>query len=174
MSISTIFEAGMDALENEFQLIIPTFPGVTDLQNTNIRITDVEIPGLDITVDKQEYKAQAMTKPAGKIDVKNSFSFTFRTDKLWKVYEGFENWMSLIINPDTGVMGNDGLPGVGSLIRVPMSVIPIDFANNINYKGWDFTGCWPSSLDGVSFKHSGGTPLTAKCTMQFIKKVKRT
>lgn len=172
--IESIYEIGDDALDNEFEIFIPSFPGVVDLDNTTLRITELNIPDIGINTYTVDYKTQQMTKPKGKIKTANSFDFTFRIDKYWKVYEGFEEWLASIIDPETGSMGLDGLPGVPSTIRVPIDVIPIMADGTETKKGWQFVGSYITDLQGVGFKQAGGDPLLAKVTIDFIKRVLRT
>ncbi len=175
MSIDTVYAVADDALENQFEVIIPPFPGVIDISNTMVRVTEISVPETKIDVYTIDYKTQKFTKPKGQNATPNEFSFTFRVDKYWKIYEGFENWLKLIIDQDSGAMSPDvGVPGSSSLIRVPIDVIPVDSNAVVTKKGWTFTGCFINSLDGVTFKQGSGEVLTAKATMQFIKKLMRT
>jgi hypothetical protein len=172
--IETIYSLGDDALNNQFQMTIPSFPGVLDINATNLRVTEVTFPGYEVSTYTVDYKTQKFTKPAGKITTENSFDFTFRIDKYWKTYEGFEKWLGTILNPDTGVMSPDiDVPGAVSTIRVPITLVPVATDGTELKGGWDFTGCYPSAIDGVSFTQSDGTPLTVKVTMQYVKKIPR-
>jgi len=171
-NIDSVFLAGDDSLSSQWEILIPPFPGALDLANTMIRVTEVTLPGYEINVYTNDYKTQKITKPAAKNNTPNAFDFTFRIDKYWRVYEGLENWMSLILNQDTGAMSPDVVNGQASLIRIPMDIIPVDSNGVVTKKGWTFTGCWISALDGVSFNQTGDV-LTAKATIQFIKKLVR-
>jgi hypothetical protein len=173
--VDQIFAAGDDALNNEFQLTIPAFPGSIDVANTVIRVTSLSFPETSISTYAVDYKTQAFSKPAAKNKTPNSFSFDFRVDKYWKVYEGIENWLDIILNQSSGAMSPDIAVGGVSLIRVPIDIVPVDTNDVVTKKGWTMTGCFPSDLAGIEFTNTGdGTPITAKCTMQFIKKVRRT
>lgn len=172
MSIEQILQLGDDAIANSWEIILPPFPGAIDPISTALRITDLTIPGISVGNYDIEYKTQKFTKPNGKITTTNTFDFTFRIDKYWKVYEGLENWLNLIGNNESGIMSPDVVTGLPSLIRIPIDVIPIDSNGVVTKKGWSFTGCWLKELDGVTFNQSG-TVLTAKATFDFIKKVTR-
>jgi hypothetical protein len=171
-SVDSVFLAGDDALANQWEILIPPFPGAVDLNNTLIRTTEVTFPGYAIDTYAIDYKTQTFTKPKAKNKTVNEFDFTIRIDKYWKVYEGLENWMSLILNQDTGAMSPDVVNGQSSLIRIPIDVIPVDSNGVVTKKGWTFTGCWISALDGATFNQTG-EPLTAKVSIQFIKKLVR-
>ena len=171
-SIDTVYAAGDDSLSNQWDLILPSFPGSIDVNNTMIRVTDFDVPEIAINTYTINYKTQALTKPSGKNKTPNTLTFTFRIDKYWQTYEGFENWKNLILNDDTGAMSPDVSLGAASLIRVPIDVIPTDTNNVQTKKGWTFTGCYITSLAGVKFDQEG-SPLSAQVTMDFIKKINR-
>jgi hypothetical protein len=173
MSIDTLFSLGSDALSNEFDIILPPFPGVIDLTSTVIRTMKFELPEYSVNTYTVDYKTQKFTKPSGKNNTPNQFTFDFRIDKYWKVYEGMENWLNIVLNQDTGSMGSDGIAGTASSIRIPIDVIPVDHNGNTTKKGWTFTGCFISGLTGVSFDQSLGDALTATATIQFVKKLVR-
>jgi hypothetical protein len=174
VSIETILNLGDDSLANSFEIIIPTFPGALDVNNTILRVTKFEVPKVGVNTYKVDYKTQTFTKPNGKNATPNELTFDFRIDKYWKTYEGFENWKNIILSDDTGIMSPDVSIGSASLIRVPIDVIPVDSANVPTKKGWTFTGCFITDLTGVGFDQSNGEPLTATVTMNFIKKILRT
>lgn len=174
MSIDTIASLGDDALQNLFEIVIPTFPGAIDVQSTMLRITKLSVPEYSINTYTIDYKTQKMTKPAAKISTPNSFTFSFRVDKYWDVYEGIETWINTIANHETGSMAADGLLGVASAIRVPIDIIPVDANGEITKTGWTFQGCFPSGLSGISFDQSSTEPFEAQVTMQYIKRVLRT
>lgn len=174
MAIDSIYNLGDDSLSTEWQVVIPTFPGVLDLANIPFRVTELTLPGYSVDTYIIDYKTQKFTKPKAKITTPTSFSFTFRIDKYWQVYESFEAWLNYIGNNDTGVMTPDmALPGGSSLIRIPIDVIPIDSAGTVTKKGWTFVNSYIKSLDGVTFNQTGEV-LTAKAEFEYLKKIMRT
>jgi len=174
VAIDDVYNLGSDALGNEFEIIIPPFPGVIDLTSTVLRTTKFELPGLGVSTYTVDYKTQKFTKPTGKNNTPNEFTFDFRIDKYWKVYEGLENWLNIILNQDTGGMALDGIAGTASSIRIPIDAIPVDHNGDTTKKGWTFTGCFISNLTGASFDQSVGEALTATATIQFVKRLART
>lgn len=173
MSIETVYALGDDALSNQWDMYLPAFPGAIDANSTALRITSLEIPAIGVGTYTIDYKTQKLTKPNGKNASPNEFTFTFRIDKYWKTYEGFENWKAIILSDDSGIMTPDVNVGSTSLIRADIDVVPVDTNNAETKKGWKFTGCWISNLAGFTLDQMG-EPLTAQVTMQYIKKIPRT
>jgi hypothetical protein len=168
MSIFTIASLGDDALANNFEVILPpTFPGAVDALSTAIRCTTATIPEKSTGKYSVEYKSQTFTKPSGKITTPNEFSFTFRVDKYWNTYRGLRNWLNIIGDGATGIQSADYVNGA-SIIRVPISIITLDSAGAETSIGWNFDGCYISSLDGVTFDQSSGDPLEVSATFDFI------
>jgi hypothetical protein len=171
-SIDTILSLGDDALSQEWEIILPPFPGAIDATSTALRITDLTLPEISIGTYNIDYKTQSFTKPNGKITTPHTFDFTFRIDKFWQVYQGLENWLNFIGNNDSGIMSPDILAGQASLVRIPIDIIPIDSNGTVTKAGWSLTGCFISKLDGVTFNQSG-TVLTAKAEFNYVKRVTR-
>lgn len=173
--IESIVQLGDDSLSNEFQVVIPTFPGALDVGNTILRVNEFEIVDRKIGTYEIKYKTQKFTKPLAKNETENQFTFTFRVDKYYQTYKGFEAWLDSILDQATGVMNPDVVLGAASTIRVPIDVVPIDSLGNVTNPGWTYTGCFPSSLSGIKFNNvEDAAPVIATVTMQFIKIVPRT
>lgn len=156
-----------DALTNQWEAVIPSFPGVTDLVNTNIRITDFTVPTSVLSTYDINYKSQKFPKPGGKVTTEKTFTFTFRVDKFYNVYRGFHTWKNLLMNDYTGIALTDFSAGV-SANRVPISIFPIDTNNVPLTKGWQFFGCFPSSVAGFTYSYDDDKPLTCSITMKYI------
>lgn len=172
MALDTIFQAGDDALQNQFQIVIPAFPNVINIAGTNLRVTNVSIPELTVGTYENQYQTDRVVKPSGKNETPKEFSFTFRADKYWQVYNGFSLWHGLIINQETGAMasdaGNDGLGGLSPL-RVPVIVQSIDSNGTLTGFEKTFEGSWPSIVGGFDFTFDSGDPIVIDVTMQFLK-----
>jgi hypothetical protein len=173
MALDIIYQAGDDALGNQFQVIIPAFPNVIDIGKVNIRVLTCQIPDLIVGSYDVHYSTDKFSKPSGKSDLNKEVMFTFRIDKYWQVYNSFRQWHGLIINQDTGAMSpdnaNNGLGGGNSPIRVPFSIQTIDSNGILTGGAWNFEGGWPSNVNGVEFSQDNGDPLIANITMKFIK-----
>lgn len=171
MALDTLFLAGDDALQNQFQIIIPAFPNVINLQNTNLRVTNVSIPELAVGTYENNFGTDKVVKPSGKNETDKTFSFTFRVDKYWQVYNGFRQWHNLVIDQTTGAMssdaGNDGLGGQ-SPIRVPIIVQSLDSNNTLTGFEMTFNGSWPTNVGGFEFTQDSGDPITIDMTMTYL------
>lgn len=162
MSIQTIRTFTEDALANQFQMIIPPFPGVGNLEQTNLRVLTVDIPEMTHETYEITKNGTKFTRPSGISGNPTEFSFTYRIDKNYEAYLGFIRWHRLIRDPQTGIMAPE------SSYRVPITVQPIDTAGNALSGGWLMQGCFISSHDGISFDEESGDPLTASVTMQML------
>lgn len=167
MSIVTLAAQNDDALANHFQINIPNFPGVLNLEGTNIRVLTVEIPERTVSTYEIHYRSQKLTKYGSKDTTPNQFTFTYRVDKNWQVYKGLESWHRLLNDPITGAQVPDFENGISG-IRVPISVICIDSSGQITSTGWSFQGCFPSNVPSVSFSMEDGNPIIVTQNMEFI------
>jgi hypothetical protein len=175
MGVQEIFNLGDDSLSNEWEIVIPAFPGSLDISSTMLRVTEFNSPNYSIGTYPIRYKTQQFDKPNASIKTENTFTFNFRNDKYWQVYEGFENWLALIINPDTGVAYPDVVLGSASTIRTNIDVIPVDNNGVITKKGWTYQGCYITDLSGPKFSNiEDGAPFIATPTIHFVKRVSRT
>ncbi len=102
-----------DALANHYFMVLPAFPGVVDMQQTNFRILNVDIPEKVIDTYEVTHGGKKATRPSGVIGTANEFSFSYRADKYMKVYRGFMAWMEYIQSSQTGTGMGDAVPLVG-------------------------------------------------------------
>jgi len=167
MSIQTIVQLNDDALNNQFQIIIPPHEGQIDQTGENFRVLRVSIPERSVNMYTVHYKTQKFTKYTGKDATPNEFTFDFRVDKFWNVYKGLSDWHRLILDPVSGVQSPDYENGQ-STIRVPITVNTIDATDTVTSTGWVFDGCFPSNVPGVEFDMESGEPIVVTITMQFI------
>lgn len=173
MALDLIYQAGDDALQNQFMVVIPAFPNVIDIGSVNIRTLTVNIPDLVMGTYDVHFGSDKFSKPSGKSELNKEFNFTFRIDKYWRVYNSFRQWHGLIFNQDTGGISpdnaNDGLGGGNSPIRVPISIMSLDSNDILTGGQWNYEGCWPSQVNGLEFSQDNGDPLICNVTMRFIK-----
>ncbi len=155
-----------DALANHYNMFIPTFPGVLDLVGSNLRVTNVTIPEVIVSEYEVHYKTRKFTKPGGKSENPNEFSFTIRIDKPYLVYKGFYEWNQRILNVQTGIKSDDYIGGV-SPNRVPIQIAPTDGAGVPYTPGWTFEGCWCKSVPAISFDNTSGEPIVVDITISF-------
>jgi hypothetical protein len=168
--LDTLQQFGEDALTNHFQLIIPTFPSVLQLPNLNMRVLTVEIPEQAVGVYDVTKRGKKFSRPNGVSEQEKTFTFTYRSDKYFQVYQGISQWLSYIQNPVTMAMASDSGPlGAGgpSTFRIPIIVNGLD-TNDIITNVWTFTGCFPTNQDSVSFDEESGDPIIKSVTMSYI------
>jgi hypothetical protein len=168
--LDTMALFGEDALSNHFQMIIPSFPNVLQLPNLNMRVLSVEIP--DQTIDTYDLtkRGKKFSRPSGLSEQEKTFTFTYRVDKYFQVYQGISQWLAYIQNPVTLAMASDSGPlGAGgpSTYRVPIIINGLD-TNDIITNVWTFTGCFPTTQDGISFEEESSDPIIKSVTMSYI------
>jgi|WetSurMetagenome_2_1015567.scaffolds.fasta_scaffold16392_2 hypothetical protein len=167
LDIISVF--GEDALTNHFMMIIPAFPKVLQIANLNMRVLTCEIPQQQIGTYTITKRGRTMTRPSGVSEQGNEFTWGFRVDKYFQTYQAISQWMQFIQNPSTMAGASDSGPlGVGGLseYRVPVVVNGLD-TNNIITNVWTLTGCYPTSVDAVSFDEESGDPIVVSVTMQY-------
>lgn len=160
---------GDDALQNQWEIIIPGFPGVSNLASTNIRAISVDVPEQSIETYTVGYKTFNFEKMGGKIGTPREFTANFRIDKLWQVYNGFIRWKDFIANEATGEMSDDFTGGI-SKYRTNIQVIAQDNGAGggvITNLGWNFRNAAPKSVSGFTFDYDGGDALTFSVTFSF-------
>ena len=162
MSVDILYSLGDDALANLFDCIIPPFPGVLNPVQAQFRITGFTVPTTGVGEYEINYKTQRITKPNGLIEDPKEFSFDFRVDKFWLIYNGFKNWKNIVANTRSGLMSPD------INIRVPITVIATDSAGVPTGGSWLFEGCWIKTLGDVAFDYTSGDPLTCTVTMGYL------
>lgn len=170
MAIDDIYQIGDDALGYQFDVVIPTFPGALDVQQNIIRVTQFPIPNTAVGTYEIARKGLKITKPSGVDESEKQFTITFRVDKYYKTYKGIRNWMKVIKDKVTGAASPDYANGQ-SPIRVPISVYTVDANGDKTGSQWDFDGCYPTSLDGVSLDYTNGDPVEVNVTFDFLKVV---
>jgi len=169
-SLDNLLLLGEDALTNHFMVIIPAFPNVVQLANLNMRILTTNIPGQTIETYDIVKRGKKATRPSSMSGQEKTFTFTYRVDKYFQVYQGISQWLAFIQNPITMAMASDsGLLGTGgaSTYRVPIIVQGLD-TNDVLTNVWTFTGCYPSEQDEIGFDENSSDPIEKTVTMNFI------
>ncbi len=156
-----------DALSNHFEIIIPVFPGILNINQMNIRVQTIDIPDTEIQTYEVTKGGKKATRRSGIQGTANEFTFTYRVDRNFITYNSIDAWMSLIHHDLTGAQ-----PLAESAVRIPIQVVGRDANGDITTAGWTMRGCYPSSHSGISFDEENGDPLEASVTMQFIDKFK--
>ena len=172
MSLNAITRLGDDALANQYELVFAgTIPGSNlNIIDAALRVTSFSIPAQTVGTYEVHYKTQKITKPSGKIETPNEWTFNYRVDKNLLIYQGFKDWLQLVANHDTGIMSPD-FTGPISSIRIPVQVLPVDSAGTITGEGWVFEGCWISEVGGLDYDVTSGDPLESSVTLQFLKMI---
>jgi len=168
MALETIYMAGDDALGNQFQVVIPAFPGCVDPVGINLRVTDFTCPELTVGTYPVDYKGGSFEKPSGKNDSAKDISFTFRIDKFWNSYKSFVNLKQLMSNDLTYQIGYDVLPGGVAPYRFPVTVLTLDGLDIPTSSGWQYNFCFLKSISAPSFSMSSGDALTCDISMGFV------
>ena len=169
--IDVIARLGDDALDSEGQIVFNPLSFFTVLEPLQFRITNFDIPEFSHGEYTVKYKSQEFTKPNGSITTPHDFTFSFRVDKYWAVYQDLLLWKQMISNDNTGAIAEDISPVTGeSAIRTDFSVMTIDSNGIVTSQGWKFTGGWLKNLGSVSFDQSAdGSPIIVSATIGFIK-----
>ena len=135
--IEQIAEIGDDALSNLFELTFASLPTkIIEAISGNpfdlaYRVQSFTIPSSGANIIPLNYKTQTITKVGGKVDVPNEFTFAFRVDRNWKLYQILSIWKNLMANSRTGAIGDN--PVLKNLLRTTVIVNPIDGnGQNIN------------------------------------------
>lgn len=169
-SIDTIFRAGDDALGNQFEINFTAFSLLSEVDRLKIRTTTVDIPNFAIGKYTVDFKTQRFTKPNGKIETPNEWTFAFRSDKYWVLYQALLAWHQYIADNDNGAMAEDvGAVSGTANFRTDITVIPTDSNDLPTAPGWKMHKCWPSDISGVSFDQASGDPLIVTVTMDMLK-----
>ncbi|HUV85036.1 MAG TPA: hypothetical protein VMV86_04955 [Methanosarcinales archaeon] len=168
MAIDVVAALGDDALKNLWDLIIPPFPGVIDPVSLPFRVQNLTIPKSGNTPYEVHYKTQKMTKPSGKVEAENQFTFEFRVDKYWLLYKGLRNWKNTVMDTRYGTMTPDiGIGSAGS-IRVPITAMAVDSNGVPTGMLWIFEGSFCQDIGDVALDYTTGDAITVTVTMGFM------
>jgi len=173
MSIESIFSLGDDALSNQASVNITPLSFFPNVDPLKFRITDFAIPDFTIGEYEVSYKTQKFNKPNGRITTPNDFTFSFRADKYWTIYQALLVWKNYIGDDRTGTMAEDvGAISGESNIRTDVTVLTLDSNGVITSPGWTFQKCWLKSLGSVDFDNtSDGQPIIISVTLDALKVV---
>lgn len=171
LTIDVLAQAGLDALANHFQVIIPPPPGVgsvTQTANLNLRVLSIDIPAQAVETYEIRKRGRKLTRPSGISEQELTVTFSYRIDKYFEVYSMISQWLAYIQNPITMSMASDSGPdglGGASQIRTDITVLGID-TNGIITNTWILKGVFPSEQSNIAFEEEGGDPLTCDVTLQ--------
>lgn len=170
MSIETIYRLGDDALDNQGIIIFNPILFLTQLDPLQFRISNFSIPSHTIGTYEVAYKGQSFNKPNGSVKTDNSFSFSFRGDKYWTIYQLLLRWKNMIGDDRTGrVMEDVGALSGTSAFRTDFTVLTLDSNGIPTSTGWKFTHAWIQELGGVTFnQESDGSPLEIDVTLEYV------
>jgi hypothetical protein len=172
---------GLDAMLNLFELdlsdmasqLAAFIPAGYDFstEDFRFRVQDVNIPDLSLGTYTVDYLTRTYEKPSAKITTPTEFTFNFRVDKLYKLYQFMLNWYNSIHNLGSGTVGT--LEGkVCNVVVRPVTTLPGSsggtptVAPQIN--GWTFFECFPKTIGGFNFAHAGGEPAIISITLGFM------
>lgn len=169
--IDTIFALGDDALDNQGIITFEPLPFMPEMESMQFRITTFDIPEFTVGSYPVRYKTQGFTKPTGSIETGNSFTFSFRADKYYRIYQNLMTWKQLLANDETGATAEDVSSITGEApLRVNFSVSTIDANGVITSPGWNFTHAFLKTLGSVSFDQaSEGNAVMCSVTLEYVK-----
>lgn len=168
MSITKIAELGDDALANLWDMTFGPIPFISDVTTTTLRIQNFSIPPSGANTYEVHYKTQMFTKPSGKVDAPNEFSFDFRVDRNWIIYKAFVAWKNAVANSYSGDIGFDG---AATPNRIPITVWAVDGDGSrpTGLGVWTFEGCYVTNISEISLDYTSGDPITTSVTMNFLR-----
>ena len=169
--IDTIYNLGDDALSNQGIITFEPLPFMPQMESMQFRITDFSIPDFTVGSYTVRYKTQQFTKPNGSFESGNTFTFNFRVDKYYQIYQNLMTWKQLLANDQTGGMAEDVSSTTGQAsLRVNFSVSTLDANNTVTSPGWVFTNAFLKTLGGISFDQaSEGDPIMCAVTLEYVK-----
>ena len=168
--IDTIYRHGDDALQNQFDISFGPLPVLIDADSIRVRATACSIPEYVVQTYEVPYKTQKFEKPSGEIEHSKECTMTIRCDKSWAVYQMLRNWITLIHDPDTGIISEDvGAASGISTIRTDITVTPVDSAGLSTMPGWTLIAAFISTLGEISFEYDGGDPISFDATFKYLK-----
>lgn len=172
--IDSVFNLGDDALGNEYMVTFGNIPFLAGSEPLNLRATTFEIPASSIGTYEVQYKSEKLVKPNGQNMTAKEFSFEFRHDKFYLHYKAFRAWQASIVNPNTGGIAMDSINGM-SVMRVPITVTSgyLDLDGNFvpTSQIWQFTGCWPTEVGGLTLDNSSAEPLMCSIRFSYLKQI---
>ena len=156
-----------DAFENEWSLVMPTFPGCLDPVGINLRAVKVTSPDLQFEKYDVHYKTEKVQKPSGKQSTDKILTIDFRIDKYYSAYRSFQNWFNLIHNHENGTASADYVGGV-SAIRIPITLMLLD-ANGIPTATAEvYKGCFIDKVPSRNYTYESGNPLVLSYTFSYL------
>jgi len=167
MSIDRIYNMGDDALANLFDIVIAPISFLSDIESTVVRIQGFSIPETGNTPYEVHLGTQKITKPSGKVETVNEFTFDFRIDRNWFIYKSFVAWKNAVSNPYTGIIGSDDILNNN---RTNVSVYPVTPGGDRieGFNPWRFVRCFVQSTGSVDFDITSGDPIINTITMGFL------
>jgi hypothetical protein len=167
--IETVFRLGDDALDNQGEIVITPIAIFGQEDPIRMRITSFDIPEFAVGSYEVNYKTQKFTKPTGRVSETNAFTFSFRADKYWAIYNALLAWKMSISNDRTGVVSEDVSISGASPYRTDFTVMVRDSAGVVTNLGWQFTHAFIKSLGSISFDNaSDGQPITVSVTLEYV------
>lgn len=173
MYINSVMALSEDALENHFQVVMPSISFLgTNVAELNMRIKSVEIPQYEISEYEITKRGKKANRPNGVDENDYHVSFTFRADKYWRCYSALLAWMMYVKNNKTMAMGSDaGVAGEGgqSTYRSDFEIWSLtNLESGVPNAIWQCESAYPQSVSPISFNEESGDPLDVDVTMSCI------
>lgn len=164
--IDKIYNAGDDALANLFNMAIDPIPFI-DLEPTIVRVQNVTIPSTGATTYEVSYKGHTITKPGGKVEVPNEFTFDIRIDRNYYIYKGLVAWKNAVADSASGIIGPDG-PANNNRVNITVWGVDPDDDPLPDFGEWKFKGCFVQNIGDVGLDYTSGDPIVVTVTMGFL------
>jgi len=179
-NIVTVYNSGLDALANLFEVNIPIDGVIKDFFGESIpselifRIQDFAVPSSSIDTYSIEWGTWSIDRPNGKVNTTREITFNIRIDKAYAIYQGFINWKNAISNEYTGVISDVK----DYVVDIPVYPVSSTIGNSEDYilstvgQGAKFEKCWPKEVGEISYDQSSGEPLALSVTFSFLRVLK--
>lgn len=178
-SIDTIYNSGLDALANLFEVSIDLSSNteVSKLFGDNIknelifRIQNFSVPSSEVSTYEVNWGPWTFDRPSGKISQNREISMDIRVDKRYEIYQGFVNWKNAIQNEYTGVTSNYNDYLVDIAVYPVSSIVGIssEYVLSSVGSGAKFENCWVKSVGDISYDQGNGDPLSVNVTFNFLR-----
>lgn len=191
--VSTIFQYGEDALDNEFniQLVLPSFLVLDNIDNMlSFRATGITIPSYAPRTFTQSFRGFEIERWKPGTETARDLPVTLRLDKYWRVYDALLDWAKQIVNLENGGYFGDAYSlaeqsvvsqSFGDAVRRSANVQTTrslkgtlivrqeNISGDVLSRGWTFTDVWPKSIEEITLDaKSAGEPLEVRVVFSYI------
>lgn len=176
-NITTVYNSGLDALSNLFEVNINLNDAVQDFFDPSIReeivfrIQNAPIPQSQTQTYSIDWGVWTFDRPNGKINPNRTISFNIRVDRAFAVYQGFVNWKNAIQNEYTGIV-SDVKNYTTDITIYPITTLvgeSQDYVLSTVGEGIKLENAWIQDVGDLSFSQGSGDPLEMSVTFNFLR-----